>query len=302
MRTSQMNGICNWLEIELHLTKVKNQSIYFTKTESVSGGCISQAWKVTDNRGKQYFVKTNEATLDKLFAVEADALEEISKNHCIRTPHVLAYGGRSGFSYLVLEYISLKSQIDQKVLGRQVAQMHQLTHPMNQFGWKQNNYIGSTPQINNVNNDWLSFWKNERLLYQLKLAKNNGYSTNSYDAGLKLAESLSLFFTRYSPKPSLLHGDLWGGNCASDIDDNPVIYDPALYYGDREADIAMTELFGGFSANFYDAYNDCYALDSDYKTRKTLYNLYHILNHFNLFGASYAEQAENMTKQLLSEN
>ena len=236
-----------------------------------------------------------------MFVLEADALKEIKQSNSIRTPRVLIHGSTPKISYLALEYIPLKSQLNQNKLGEQLAQMHRTTNPLKQFGWTQNNYIGSTPQSNQYHKQWISFWRNERLLYQLNLAKNKGYSIKAYDAGLMLAESLSLFFSGYTPKPSLLHGDLWSGNCASDMNDNPIIYDPATYYGDRETDIAMTELFGGFSADFYSAYNNYYALDSGYKVRKNLYNLYHILNHYNLFGGGYARQAENMTKQLLSE-
>ncbi len=295
----------NWHDIEIHLSNIKKRPIRFTKKESISGGCINQAWKVTDNHNDQYFIKINSPALEEMFVIEAESLKQIEQSNSIRVPRVLAYGSNPEFSYLVLEYIPLKSPLNQKELGKQLAQMHQATNPLeqesNQFGWRKNNYIGSTPQSNQYHKQWISFWKNERLLYQLNLARNKGYSTKAYDAGLKLAESLALFFTDYHPKPSLLHGDLWGGNCASDMDDNPVIYDPAVYYGDRETDIAMTELFGGFSADFYSTYNDCYALDSGYKTRKNLYNLYHILNHYNLFGGGYARQAEKMTKQLLAE-
>ena len=240
-----------------------------------------------------------------MFSIEAASLIEIQQSNSIRTPHVLVYGSNSEFSYLALEFIPLKPLSNQKRLGEQLAQMHQNIDPLkqavNQFGWTQDNYIGSTSQSNQYHKCWTSFWKNERLLFQLNLANNKGYSSKAYEAGLRLAESLAVFFSDYHPQPSLLHGDLWGGNCASDMSENPVIYDPAVYYGDRETDIAMTELFGGFNSDFYNAYNDCYALDSGYKTRKILYNLYHILNHYNLFGGGYAKQAEKMTQQLLSE-
>jgi fructosamine-3-kinase len=295
----------NWHDVEIQLSDIENRALRFIAKKVISGGCINQAWQVTDNYGDHYFIKTNSPALENMFAVEANTLRQIAQSNSIRVPHVLIYGSTSEFSYLVLEYIPLKPQLDQKKLGKQLAQMHLITNPLkhssNRFGWTENNYIGSTPQSNQYHQQWGSFWKNERLLYQLNLAKNKGYSTNAYDAGLRLAESIPLFFTCYDPKPSLLHGDLWGGNCASDMNDNPVLYDPASYYGDRETDIAMTELFGGFNADFYTTYNDCYTLDSGYKTRKILYNLYHILNHYNLFGGGYAKQAENMTKQLLSE-
>ncbi len=297
--TSQMNGC--WHNIELQLSKILGKSLHFTHKNALSGGCINQAWKVTDNEGSLWFIKTNSPSLGDMFSAEANGLDEIRKSSSIMSPKTIAYGQTSGCSYLILEYIDLQAQINQVLLGEQLAKMHQFQSPNKEFGWKRNNTIGSTEQSNKPNKDWASFWKNERLLYQLKLAQKNGYSNTAYDNALKLSENLSVFFTDYQPKPSLLHGDLWGGNCASDLQSNPVIYDPAVYFGDRETDIAMTELFGGFRTDFYDAYNTYYPLDCGYKVRKKLYNLYHILNHFNLFGGGYASQADSMTKQLLSE-
>ncbi len=299
-----MNGC--WHDIELHLAKTLGRTLQFKHKKALSGGCINQAWKVTDNEGKQWFIKTNSPSMSDMFSAEADGLNEIRKSNSIISPKAIAHGETSDCSYLILEYIDLQTQMNQKLLGEQLANMHQFQNPKNhnlkrKFGWKRNNTIGSTKQSNKPHKDWASFWKNERLLYQLKLAQKNGYSNTAYDNGLKLSEELSAFFTDYQPKPSLLHGDLWSGNCGSDLQSNPVIYDPAVYFGDRETDIAMTELFGGFSTDFYDAYNTHYPLDSGYKVRKKLYNLYHILNHFNLFGGGYTSQADNMTKQLLSE-
>ncbi len=294
-----MNG--NWQEVSLQLGEELGRSIQFKNVASVSGGCINQAWKVTDQKGYHWFVKTNDPALQNMFSAEADGLNDINQSMSIRVPKVFASGATLAFSYLVLEYIPLRPSVNQTLMGKQLAQMHQYTSENKQFGWKRNNTIGLTVQSNALNQSWLFFWKNERLLFQLNLAKSKGYSNRAYDQGLKLIDNLPLFFNGYNPKPSLLHGDLWGGNCGDDLDLNPVVYDPAVYYGDREADIAMTELFGGFDGGFYDAYNESYQLDSGYKTRKILYNLYHILNHFNLFSGSYATQAENMTKQLLAE-
>lgn len=302
MRVSQMNGC--WSEVEQHLNEVTGEDAQFEKKESVSGGCINQCWKVTDTKEKHWFIKTNSPSLHDMFAAEAEGLNEIADSHSIRSPKSFCYGSTEEFSYLVLEYIVLKPLINQEEAGKQLAKMHQYTFPespMTRFGWKRDNTIGSTPQSNQQHKNWISFWKNERLLYQLKLAKKNGYSSKAYDEGLKLAESLPLFFTSYPVQASLLHGDLWGGNCASEQNGNPVIYDPAVYFGDRETDIAMTELFGGFNHDFYAAYNEQFPMNEGYKTRKTLYNLYHILNHFNLFGGGYSSQATGMTQQLLSE-
>ncbi len=297
-----MNGY--WSKIEQQLCDVLNKPIRFIEKEALSGGCISQSWKVIDNSGNTFFIKINSPDLESMFIGEAKGLEEIAKSKTIRTPRVYLSGSTPECSYLVLEYIPLHSHTNQKERGKQIAQMHHLTNPLatpsNRFGCQFNNHIGSTPQGNTYKTDWVSFWREERLLTQLDIAKNNGYSITAYDKGLRLADSLNCFFTNYQPKPSLLHGDLWGGNCASDEHGKPVIYDPAVYYGDRETDIAMTELFGGFTKDFYIAYNKFYPLDSGYKTRKKLYNLYHVLNHFNLFGGSYAGQADKMTQELLS--
>lgn len=299
MRLSQMNG--NWHEVALHLSEVLGEPIRFENIESVSGGCINKAWKVTDQKGCFWFVKTNEADLQNMFSAEADGLNDIQQSMSVRVPKVFASGATLAFSYLVLEYISLQSSVNQTLLGKQLAKMHQCTSNNEQFGWKSDNTIGSTAQSNSWSQSWLSFWGNERLLFQLNLAKSKGYSNHAFELGVNLAANLAVFFSDYQPKPSLVHGDLWGGNCGNDSALNPVIYDPAVYYADREVDIAMTELFGGFDNRFYDEYNDSFRLDAGYKTRKVLYNLYHILNHFNLFGGGYAAQAENMTKQLLAE-
>ena len=147
----------------------------------------------------------------------------------------------------------------------------------------------------------MRFLRERRLGFQLDLAAANGYRGRLQARGEQLLERLGQFFSHYRPKPSLLHGDLWGGNHAADAKNQPVIFDPAVYYGDRESDLAMTELFGGFSAEFHAAYRDAYPLDPGYAVRKTLYNLYHVLNHLNLFGAGYKSQAETMVDRLLSE-
>jgi len=285
--------------IEQHISKTIDKHISFHKSSAVSGGCISQSFKVTDTNKNQWFIKTNSPSSFAMFEAESEGLAEIQKSTSIRTPKVICHGKNNQISYLVLEYIELRPQLNQIETGKQLAAMHQ--HHSDQFGWKRNNTIGSTPQLNQKNTDWLSFWKTQRLLFQLDLAKTIGYSNKAYDCGLELINHLAEFFVGYTPQASLLHGDLWGGNCASDETGNPVIFDPAVYFGDRETDLAMTELFGGFSAEFYASYNDHYPLDFGYKTRKQLYNLYHILNHFNLFGGGYASQAENMTLQLLAE-
>lgn len=267
--------------------------------ESATGGCISKTYRATSKAGKHWFVKTNRPDQDAMFYAEYAALEALSNSQTIRIPQPLAAGSNEFISYLIMEYIPLHADGNQHHAGEKLAAMHQ--HTAELFGWQQDNTIGSTPQSNHQHTDWVAFWREERLLPQLNLAKDNGYTLPAYEQGLKLAEQFAVLFSNYTPASSLLHGDLWGGNLSFDADGNPVIYDPATYYGDRETDMAMTELFGGFSADFYSGYNAVTPLDPGYKTRKTLYNLYHILNHYNLFGEGYASQASSMTERLLAE-
>jgi fructosamine-3-kinase len=186
-----------------------------------------------------------------------------------------------------------------QTFGEQLAAMHQ--YSKDQFGWHRDNTIGSTHQPNKWNSNWIDFWRDQRLGFQLKLAARNGASRRLINKGEQLQDNLEGFFSDYQPVASLLHGDLWSGNYSITAEGDPVIFDPAVYYGDREADIAMTELFGGFGQDFYSAYNNVWPLDDGYKIRKTFYNLYHILNHFNLFGGGYASQAEGMLERLLVE-
>ncbi|MDC9725934.1 MAG: fructosamine kinase family protein [Gammaproteobacteria bacterium] len=266
----------------------------------VSGGSINTTYQLrTDEHA--YFIKLNQPHLESMFEAEAHGMKEMRALNCVRIPEVICYGQGDGHSYLVLEYIELGSLKGNagKLLGKQLAQLH--NHTQNFFGWGINNTIGSSPQHNNREHDWLTFWQQHRLGIQLKLAAKNGFSGRLQNKGQTLLESLHVFFDNYSPEPALLHGDLWGGNAGADPQGNPVIFDPACYYGDRETDIAMTELFGGFNSDFYTAYQTEYPLDSGYKTRKILYNLYHIINHVNLFGGGYLSQAESMIDQLLAE-
>lgn len=295
-----MNGY--WQAIAKKLGKTLNKPLQFISRESISGGCINQSWKVTDNTGHDWFIKTNKPTLLSMFEAEAAGVNEIRQTHAIKAPQAFCFGSTPEVSYLVLEYIPLNGRINQSQTGEQLAALHQHLNEKEQpFGWAIDNTIGATPQLNTPHTDWISFYREERLLFQLNLAKSKGYSHKAYENGLLLAEKIPLFFSSYHPQASLLHGDLWSGNCASDEHGNPVIFDPATYYGDHETDLAMTELFGGFNQQFYESYHDHYPIDSGYKNRKTLYNLYHILNHFNLFGGGYASQAASMTQKCLSQ-
>lgn len=294
-----------WDSISENISLATGQPFVVASKQSIGGGCINEAYKLTGKDGKSWFVKVNNsAGLAKnglaMFEAEQQGLQEMANTQTIRVPSPVCSGVADKSAYLVMEYIELSSRgADSKKLGQQLAAMHQVTH--NKFGWEIENTIGSTPQINTFEDNWIEFWREQRLGFQLQLAAQKGCGNNLQRKGEKLMESLPIFFADYQPGASLLHGDLWGGNCSGDSQGNPVIYDPAVYYGDHEADLAMTELFGGFGQTFFAAYAEVFPIDPGYSARKVLYNLYHILNHFNIFGGGYATQAESMMDQLLAE-
>jgi fructosamine-3-kinase len=236
-----------------------------------------------------------------MFEAEAAGLRELYDSDTLQVPEPVCWGEDSSGTWLVMEYLDMTGAAspDAAALGTGLAAMHQRTS--DKFGWKRDNTIGSTAQINTPTYDWVQFWRECRLGYQLKLAQTNGHTGKLLVSGDKLLASLDSFFPGRGPAPALLHGDLWSGNYGFARDGRPVVFDPAVYYGDRETDVAMTELFGGFPASFYAAYRETYPLDAGYNIRKTLYNLYHILNHMNLFGGGYRHQAEQMMASLLSE-
>ncbi|MBU0656367.1 MAG: fructosamine kinase family protein [Gammaproteobacteria bacterium] len=274
-------------------------SIHLQALEPVGGGCINQTCKATLADGSVWFIKLSQAGRLDMFVAESDGLHAIRATNTLYAPEPVGYGTAENSACLILEYLDLRGRSQSRLAGEQLAAMHR--HTAERFGWLRDNTIGSTMQRNRQHDDWVEFWRQERLVFQLRLARHNAYPTRAYEQGMQLAAKLDAFFTDYQPQASLLHGDLWGGNMAFAQDGRPVIFDPAVYYGDREADLAMTELFGGFDAEFYAAYNSAWPLDAGYKVRKTLYNLYHILNHFNLFGGGYGMQAARMTESLLAQ-
>ncbi len=290
----------DWQEIAGQIADAINQPFNINNIETVSGGCINQAY-ILHAESASFFVKFNQAALTAMFQAEYAGLQEMVESQTVKVPAPVCCGTYLNHAFIALEYLPLTSKNIQAdaLLGRQMAALHQIQKPY--YGWSIDNTIGSTEQINTSHQQWSEFWRDERLLFQLQLAEANGYTGKLIQRGEQLAESLDCFFSRYSPHPSLLHGDLWAGNAAMTKDGIPVIFDPACYYGDRETDLAMTELFSGFGGHFYAAYQEVYPLDQDYQHRKTLYNLYHILNHLNLFGSSYQQQAQGMIDSLLAE-
>lgn len=286
-----------WKEIESAISQNTNESFQVINHKSVAGGCINQAYKLI-GKDKNYFVKVNQASEVEMFAAEALGLEQMYSTNSIRVPKPICWGMTNSHSYLVLEWLDLSNGNNDSWLemGRKLALLHRKGNS-NQFGWERNNTIGSTPQINTWCGNWANFFAENRIGYQLRLANRRG---GNFPDSNRVIEAVKEILSKRNPQASLVHGDLWSGNAACTSEGEPIIIDPATYYGDRETDIAMTELFGGFPAAFYRGYNAEWKLDQGYQKRKTLYNLYHILNHFNLFGYGYASQAASMIRQILS--
>lgn len=264
----------------------------------VAGGDTSQAFGVSSGASR-YFVKTNRADLLPMFEAEAEGLAQLAAADAVRVPQAICHGADAGRAYLVLEYLQLEPHGDAAQLGRLLARQHHVSAA--QYGGARDNWIGSTPQPNGWQDDWIAFWRERRLGFQLKLAAQNGCGGVLQRDGEALLARLHAFFDGYTPVPSLLHGDLWGGNHGYLADGTPVLFDPAVYLGDRECDLAMSELFGGFAPAFHAAYREAWPLDAGYAVRKWLYNLYHILNHANMFGGGYVAQAQRITAQLLAQ-
>jgi fructosamine-3-kinase len=290
-----------WTQIATQIAQATGEDFQINNRRSVGGGCINQGYAVIGNTGT-YFVKLNTASQVQMFEAEALGLKQMLETQTIRVPKPIGWGTVADCAYIVLEWLELGGNNTQswEQMGRQLAAMHRW-NPTTQggrakgFGWDINNTIGSTPQINTWTSDWAEFFAQYRIGYQFQLARRRGGHFPQQDRLLSVIPPL----LNHQPQPSLVHGDLWGGNAAVTKSGEPVIFDPATYIGDREVDIAMTELFGGFPSAFYRGYNEVSPLDEGYKQRKTLYNLYHILNHFNLFGGGYASQANQMIEQIL---
>jgi fructosamine-3-kinase len=282
-----------WAEIAEQISQARGRSFQITEQRPVGGGCINDSYAI-GHQGDRYFIKLNQPNLLEMFTAEAAGLAAIDQTQTILVPQPICLGITASHSYLVLTYLDLgqNSRANWQQLGQQLAALHQAPAPQ-QFGWHRHNNIGSTPQPNDWQQNWADFFGQQRLGYQLQLAGHHKFPHSQQ----LLAALPSLL--NHQPAVSLVHGDLWGGNAGFTSSGQPVIFDPATYYGDREVDLAMTELFGGFPPAFYQGYEEVYPLAIGYQQRQVIYNLYHVLNHYNLFGGSYLSQANSMITRIL---
>lgn len=275
------------------LSNLLNETI--TNISPISGGDVSTAFRIR-TQNNAYFLKTNnmpEALT--MFKKEANSLSVIAQTNTIKTPLIISCDTFEDLPYLLLEYIKPKSPstFDFKTLGKQLAKLHQCSS--NYFGLDEDNFIGRLPQNNNQHNTWLDFYTHERLLPQLELAQKKGLLKEKACPSIGyIKEQLQPLFEHI--KPSLLHGDLWSGNYLIATDGTPYVIDPAIYYGHHEVDIAISKLFGGFEESFYSAYHDCFPMDYNTKARIDIYQLYYLLVHLNMFGASYYGSVSTILK------
>lgn len=287
-----------WPQIEAAIRAAAGDAFRIRRIRPVSGAGAHAAVCVS-GAGERFFVKRDGAGHRDGFAAEAAALDELRAGHGLRIPVPVAHGTAGDKAYLVLEYIDMRPMAGKSMarLGEGLAELHGVVRDT--FGWERDNTIGGTPQRNAPHGDWAEFWRENRLGYQLERVA--GRDPALARAAEPLVTGLDRLLGGHRPEASLVHGDFWAGNVAMDGQGVPVLFGPAVYYGDRETDLAMGELFGGFSPLFFEAYQGAWPLEPGYReVRRDLYQLYHLLNHFNLFGGHYGGDARRCIQRLKS--
>ncbi len=286
----------HWQDIFAALREDGIQCADKASPRPVGGGDISAAWRI-ETIDSAVFVKTGGTEALDMLEGEAEGLRELHNARAVRVPEILSVGVTNDDAYLAIEWIEFDrpGADTERVFGQQLADMHR--HCNERFGWHRDNTIGLTPQHNPWSDNWVEFFREHRLGFQLELAERNGFGGELQSAGMILQDNLETLFVDYQPSASVLHGDLWGGNWAASKGE-PVTFDPAVYYGDRESDIAMTQLFGGFGREFYSAYQETWPMEAGCEDRLKLYQLYHVLNHLNLFGRGYLSRSMQLIRDI----
>ena len=287
-----MNTIPNYNSLAGALVDLFGNSVAITETDRLSGGDINKAYGLTLNTGDKIFMKANAKSNAAFFTAEAAGLTAIASTKAISTPKIICTGTDDGedvgYSFLLLEFIKSSGKISTywETFAQELAAMHK-ADVGKEFGFSQDNFIGARPQQNIPASSWVSFFREQRLVPQFKAA-DSYFTPADREKITKLLDNLDRFLIE-PEQPSLLHGDLWSGNVMCGSNGKAMLIDPACYVGHREADLAMTELFGGFPQSFYDVYKEAFPLQPGYEERRDLYNLYQLLNHLNLFGPTYLE-------------
>ena len=280
------------------LKSVYGKPVKINVSKSTGGGCINQTQVLFLSNGERVFLKHNPSPPENFFAVEVKGLNLLAKaKNGPHVPRPLGVSLEPNPQFLLMEYIepsSLKSGFPTR-FARALAELHRETQE--QYGLDHDNFIGKTVQKNNKESDGVIFFRECRIRFQQELARKTRGLPKDMDRRLdKFCEKLETLLNFKNEKPSLLHGDLWSGNYFPSHDQVPCIFDPAVYFGPREADLAMTEMFGRLPQEFYSAYHEAFPLEPGYAERKDIYNLYHLINHYNLFGGSYLGQADQTVR------
>ncbi len=285
-----------WQAISQQLSDTLMFEFSIQEKVKLPGGDISQCYMISDGE-QRYFLKVNNKNSIELFESEVESLKELRNSNSVFVPEVVDIGNCKDAAFLVLNYFPTKPLSNSEssyTFGQQLAKLHKWGE-QKEYGFDSDNYIGATVQPNRWEKKWHRFFSEQRIGWQLQLLSEKGIHLGNQEA---IIQAVSDELAHHHPTPSLLHGDLWSGNTANSAF-GPLCFDPACYWGDRECDIAMTELFGGFDQSFYDGYTSEYPLCTGYSHRRSLYNLYHILNHCNLFGGHYLDEAQSVIEEIM---
>ncbi|WP_299083087.1 fructosamine kinase family protein [uncultured Paraglaciecola sp.] len=283
-----------WHFISEQISECIQQDFNYDDILQIKVGDGHHAFKMS-SKDQAFFVKTNKKIYLPNFAAEAEGLTHLSSTQLFKVPKVICTGMVSDHSFLVLEHIPINEGDEQSwySFGQALANLHKV-HTQAMYGWQEDNYIGLTPQANTWQKKWSVFFAEQRIGFVLQLLAEKGHSLGNID---NVVTSVKTLLASHHPTSSMLHGDLWQGNTGF-FNEQPLLYDPAFYFGDRETDLAMTELFGRFPDSFYQGYDDTWPIDQGYQFRKPIYQLYHILNHALLFGGQYIDSAKITLKNL----
>ncbi len=283
-----------WHFISEQISQSIGQDFICDDIREIPGGDSHQTFKIA-SENRRFFVKTNEKIYLSNFEAESEGLDHLRQCQLFKVPQVICSGVVSDHSFLVLEHLTMTEgePSDWYSAGQALATFHK-SHSQQMYGWQDDNYLGLTQQCNRWAKKWNYFYAEQRIGYMLQLLHEKGLLLADID---KVTDTIKSLFAGYNPQASMLHGDLWHGNLGFNRH-QLVLFDPAFYFGDRETDLAMTELFGRFPSSFYRGYNEVWPLEQDYQYRKPIYQLYHILNHALLFGGQYIETAKLTLRNL----